>query len=67
MSRLKLVAVIPALAMGLIFVVQNTEVVTVRFLVWDLSMSRVLLLLLMFGLGFFVGLLARFHSPRADR
>lgn len=64
MSRLKLFAVILALAVGLTFVIQNTEVVTVHFLLWELSMSRVLMLLLMFGLGFVVGLLARLHSPR---
>lgn len=39
-----------------ILVVQNTEVVEVRFLFWTLSMSRVLLIPLVFVAGVLVGL-----------
>ena len=35
----------------LIFVLQNTEVVSIRFLFWDFSMSRVILLFLVFVFG----------------
>ncbi|MBU0467916.1 MAG: LapA family protein [Candidatus Omnitrophica bacterium] len=43
----------------LIFLLQNTQVVSVRFLFWKLSMSRIILLpIVMFigiAIGFFVG------------
>lgn len=43
-------------ALVAVLVVQNTEVVSVQFLFWTLSMSRVLLLLLVFGAGLLAGL-----------
>ncbi|MCF7908598.1 MAG: LapA family protein [Candidatus Omnitrophica bacterium] len=43
----------------LIILLQNTQVVTLRFLFWKLSMSRIILLPLVivigFSLGFFIG------------
>jgi len=46
-------------ALLLIILLQNTQVVSVRFLFWKLSMSRIILLplILLFGFvgGFFVG------------
>ena len=43
----------------LIFLLQNTQVVSIRFLFWKLSMSRIILLpIVMFigiAIGFFVG------------
>jgi len=43
----------------LIFLLQNTQVVSIRFLFWKLSMSRIILLPLVmlagFIIGFFVG------------
>ena len=38
-----------------IFVLQNTDVVSIRFLFWELSMSRVILLPIIFLLGFILG------------
>ncbi len=43
----------------LIFVVQNTEVVAVRFLLWEARMSRALLLILTAGIAFVCGFLLR--------
>lgn len=46
------------LALGLlvlVLVLQNTEVVEVRLLFWTLSMSRALLLPLVFGAGLIAG------------
>ena len=44
------------IAMSLIFVLQNTQVVEIRFLFWTLTMSRVLLVL---GIGWLAhGLIA---------
>lgn len=39
----------------LIFLLQNTQVVSVQFLFWKLSMSRIILLPLVMILGFVVG------------
>lgn len=43
----------------LIFLLQNTQVVSMHFLFWKISMSRIILLpvvlLIGFGIGFFVG------------
>jgi uncharacterized integral membrane protein len=39
----------------LLFVVQNTQVVEVRFLFWTWAMSRVFMFLLLFGLGLAAG------------
>lgn len=41
----------------LVFIAQNTETVTVAFLVWSVEMSRVLLLFIMLGAGIALGLL----------
>lgn len=39
----------------LVFLVQNTEVVKVNFLLWDISMSRAVLLFFSLLIGFIVG------------
>jgi lipopolysaccharide assembly protein A len=39
----------------LIFLAQNTEVVKVSFLFWDISMSRAVLLFFSLSIGFFLG------------
>ncbi len=46
------------LALVIIFVIQNTQVVEVQFFSWKISMSRALLLLATFVVGIFVGLLS---------
>jgi len=43
----------------LLFVIQNTQVVETRFLVWTISMSRSLLLLGTFIMGVIAGWLLR--------
>jgi len=43
----------------LVFVIQNTQVVETRFLVWTISMSRSLLLLGTFFMGIVAGWLVR--------
>ena len=42
-------------AFVLIFVIQNTEVVEFRFLVWTISMSRALMLFGTLAIGFVAG------------
>jgi uncharacterized integral membrane protein len=46
-------------ALILLFVIQNTQVVETRFLVWTISMSRSLLLLGTFIIGIIAGWLVR--------
>jgi uncharacterized integral membrane protein len=53
---------------ALIFVAQNIEVVTVRFLFWEMSMSRAVLLFFSLLIGFIVGwLLHSYLSYRKDK
>ena len=48
----------------LLFVIQNTQVVETRFLVWTISMSRSLLLLGTFIIGVIAGWLVRRSKSR---
>ncbi len=50
----------------LIFVVQNTQVVEVRFLFWTISMSRSLVLLATLAIGFIGGWLMRLPGRKKD-
>lgn len=51
----------------LLLVIQNTDVVSVRFLFWEVSMSRVILILLSALAGFVSGyLVARIRHRGAD-
>jgi uncharacterized integral membrane protein len=45
------------LLLSLVVIVQNTEVVSVRLLFWDLAISRIVLLALSLVVGVVVGLL----------
>ena len=51
----KLIAAGSVLLLALIFTLQNAEVVSVRFLFWEFSMSRVILLFLVFVFGVIAG------------
>jgi uncharacterized integral membrane protein len=55
--RLKIYFATSLLLLLLLFILQNTEVVNLNFLVWQLSLSRALLLLLVFAIGLATGLL----------
>ncbi|MDT8452979.1 MAG: lipopolysaccharide assembly protein LapA domain-containing protein [Gammaproteobacteria bacterium] len=43
----------------LVFILQNTEVVTVNFLFWKIEMSRVILILVLLLVGFLLGYILR--------
>ncbi len=43
----------------LVFILQNTEVVTVSFLIWKLEMSRVIFILVLLLVGFLLGYIFR--------
>ena len=49
--KAKLAAGLLLLLLGIVFTLQNAEVVSVRFLFWSFSMSRVILLFLVFVAG----------------
>lgn len=44
--------------LGFIVVIQNTQMTTLKFLFWDLSMSRILLVVFFLVMGFLWGFLA---------
>jgi putative membrane protein len=53
---------------ALIFVAQNIDVITVKFLLWELSMSRAVLLFFSLLLGFIIGwLLHSYMAYRKDK
>jgi uncharacterized integral membrane protein len=56
--RWKLYAAVLLAVVVVLFTAQNVQVVEVRFLFWRLEMSRVLLLLGVFGAGALAGWLA---------
>jgi putative membrane protein len=43
----------------LVFILQNTEIVTVNFLFWKMEMSRVILILVLLLVGFLLGYIFR--------
>ena len=64
-SSLRLGLVSAATLVVLIVILQNTEVVELRFLLWDFRMSRVVLMVLTGAVGFFAGfVVAKFTGPR---
>lgn len=53
----KLIGVLILLVLLVVFVLQNAEVVAVRLLFWDVSMSRAILILITTIAGFICGFL----------
>lgn len=64
--KMGLVAILVFFA--LIFVAQNIDVVTMKFLFWELSMSRAVLLFFSLLVGFIIGwLLHSYMAYRKDK
>jgi len=55
--RVRTVAILVLSLLSLVVIVQNTEVVSVRILFWDLTMSRIILLALSIAVGVIIGFL----------
>jgi len=55
MHRVKLVLLLTIVGLVLLFILQNTETVTVRFLASSVTLPRALLLLLVYVLGMLTG------------
>jgi uncharacterized integral membrane protein len=53
--RIKLIMSLVLAFLAFVFIVQNTDPVQVTFLFWSVEMSRVVLLLIMFGAGMIIG------------
>ena len=65
--RVRTVAILVLVLLSLVVIVQNTEVVSVRSLFWDLVMSRIILLALSIAVGVIIGfLLGRPWRKRAQ-
>ncbi|KPK01554.1 MAG: hypothetical protein AMK71_05135 [Nitrospira bacterium SG8_35_4] len=55
-KQLKTAVIIMLLSIFMIFILQNTQVVDIKFLFWQMSLSRVILLLGALLIGVLVGL-----------
>lgn len=63
----KLIAAIILIVLVLLFVVQNTNIVELRFLFWKLSMSGALLYILLLMIGSFLGWLLHSHRRKSKK
>lgn len=57
--RFKAIVIAVLMVLFLILLAQNTQVVTFKVFFWELSMSRIVLLLLFGFVGFLVGFILR--------
>ena len=60
-KKVKLIAIFVLSVLAVIIFLQNTEVTQTRILFWPVEMSRALLLILTFVLGFATGVLVTTH------
>jgi len=60
----KLISVMVLAIVVVLFVVQNTEVVEIRFLFWKMAMSRALVMLFVLIIGVAAGWLLHGHVKR---
>jgi uncharacterized integral membrane protein len=64
----KITLVVILVCLALIFLAQNIQVVTVSFLLWEVSMSRAVLLFFSLLIGFIIGwFLHSYLSYRKDK
>jgi len=63
----KTIVFIVLVALVLVFVIQNTQVVEFKFLAWTVSMSRALLLFGTFAIGIVVGWLSGRVRPKSRK
>ena len=58
MKKIKSITILFLVLMVAVFAIQNSEIIEVKFLVWSFSTPRVLLILSMIFIGFFIGISA---------
>ncbi len=63
----KVVGLIILLVLLIIFAIQNTQIVDLKFLFWQVSTSAVVSILVSFVLGFLVGWLIWFVKPSGGK
>lgn len=63
----KMVIILFLIALAAVFVVQNVEVVEVRFLFWKMVMSRALMFAFLLLIGVVTGWLLRGHMMRKSQ
>ncbi len=61
---LKLYTGLSLLILVVIFTIQNVEIVQINFLMWNFSISRALMIFLVFSIGTLVGWTAAKHYSR---
>jgi len=67
MAHFRLVLFLLLAAVAAILIFQNAEVVSLKFLFWQISMSQVILMPIVFGLGFIMGIIALLLWKRKKR
>lgn len=63
----KTIIILLLLLLSLVILIQNTQVVTLRVLFWQMSMPRILLIALLLFMGFVVGYLVAKVGRRSGR
>lgn len=61
-TNVKLYVTLVLIALATLFIIQNVEVVEVRFLFWQAAMSRALMFVLLLLIGIAIGWLLRSHQ-----
>jgi len=59
--KVKIILGLTLVVLVVLFTLQNTEVVALRFLWWEFAMSRILMFLLIFAVGLLTGFLLGSH------
>ena len=54
----RLIIILVLVVLAIIFIVQNTQLVSVNFLLLKFQMSQIIMIVLMLLIGFFIGYLA---------
>ena len=67
MKKVKIIIIVIISLLALIVFLQNTEVVETRLLFMTIKMSRALLLILTFGLGFTAGLIVSYMLKKPGK
>ena len=63
----KLIIALILSGIGVVFLIQNVEVITITFFFWSFAISQALLVFLLIALGICVGWLLHRHSPKKKK
>ena len=67
MKNPKIISAIVLAVLFIIFLIQNTQVVTLRLYFWKISMSQIILIPLVLVLGFILGYVVRMVTGRNEK